>query len=111
MASKRNILEIEKAVCSYYKIEPQQLYGTNNKYPANGARSVFMYMLYNNRIMTSYEIMGLFNYKSSRSVEVRVAEVQVAVKEKRTKYSEDVNKINEIIKANKLWQKETTLAW
>jgi chromosomal replication initiation ATPase DnaA len=95
MVTLRNI---EKAVCDYYKVTHDDLYTQGNKeYPSNGAKSVFLYFLYKNKLRTFPQLKAMFYYRSQRTVEMRVATVTSAVTHNQGKYADDVKKINEML--------------
>lgn len=87
---------IEKAVIEFYKVSKEDLYNTSdNRYPLSAARSVYMYLLYASKVCKMYEIQAMFDYTSSRSVEIRIATVASSVRKGTDKLAEDVMIIQE----------------
>lgn len=92
------IKNIEKAVCDYYKVTHDDLYTQGNKeYPTNGAKSVFLYFLYKNKLRTFPQLKAMFFYRSQRTVEMRVATVSSFVEHNKGKFADDVKQIEEML--------------
>ena len=90
-----NLKKIEKAVCSFYKVEAEAAYKTSrSKYPLGTAKDVLMYMYYANGFKV-YDIAKMFGV-SERLVFRKCAEINVALKSD-TKIKEDIESINKII--------------
>lgn len=87
---------IEKAVCSFYKVEAEAAYKTSrSKYPIGTCKDILMYMYYANG-MKVYDIAKMFGI-SERLVFRKCAEINLALKSD-TKIKEDVEAIKNIIK-------------
>jgi chromosomal replication initiation ATPase DnaA len=92
------IKDIEKSVCDYYKVTHDDLYTQGKKeYPTNGAKSVFLYFLYKNKLRTFPQLQAMFCYNSQRTVEMRVATVTSAVTHNKGKFADDVKQIEEML--------------
>ena len=86
------IKQIEKAVCGFYKVEPQEIYTTKKSvYPYDVCKKVLMYLLFRNKVR-EYDIAPMFGV-SVRTVSKNIGEVKRAMKSD-TKIKEDVEIIN-----------------
>lgn len=87
---------IEKAVLQWFNITKDELYSYKETYPISGSRSVFMYLLFKDR-MSFEEIQNLFGYRTQRAVELRIATVQLDINRDHGRYAIDVQEIEKII--------------
>lgn len=85
--------EIEKAVCSYFKVDRKEIYiSRSSKYPMGIAREILMYLLFANGYK-SYQIAEWFNFAPTM-VYRHCGAIQIELKSD-TKIKEDINKINQ----------------
>ena len=87
---------IEQAVLQWYNVKHEELFSLENVYPLNGARSAYMYLLLKNGY-TLDDIQELFGYRVQRTVELRVATVQVDITRNWGKFGSDIEEIEKII--------------
>lgn len=86
---------IEKAVCDFYKVDPNDIYGTSkSRYPYGVCKKVLMYMLFKNKVR-QYEIATMFNV-SNRIANRNITEVKKALLSD-TKIKEDIDRINKLL--------------
>lgn len=87
---------IEQAVLQWFNITKDELYSLKETYPISGSRSVFMYLLFKNN-MNFAEIQQLFDYRRERTVELRIATVQLDINRNHGRYAIDVDGVEKII--------------
>ena len=87
---------IEQAVLQWYNIKHEELFSFENVYPLNGARSAYMYLLLEHGY-TLEDIQELFGYNVRRTVELRIATVQLDINRKWGRFATDVEEIEKII--------------
>lgn len=85
--------DIEKVVCDYFKVKPNELYANrSSKYPVGIAKEILMYLLFVNG-HKSYQIAEWFGFATTM-VYRHCGTIQNALKSE-TKVKEDIEKINQ----------------